>query len=313
MDIEYLLFLQQFREATGGVLDNLFMAVTHLGGSTVMIILALLIYCRDKKLGYYLIFNGLIGTLLNGFLKITFCVYRPWMRDLRVTPVAEALPGATGYSFPSGHACIATAVWGGLAYKERRRKWIAFGCAAVWILILFSRNYLGVHTPQDVIVSTMIGILMLWFTTKLEQVLEKNPQLDMVVAGVIFLAGIWLMIYASCKSYPLDMVDGKYLADPNEMVIDSFSAAGAAIGFAFGWLLERRKINFVMENSRKYKVVYFVAGLVSMLLVKKITKMVAFLLLADRYAEAIEMGVVVFWLIGMMPLLAQTLKKVTAC
>lgn len=108
------------------------------------------------------------------------------------------------------------------------------------------------------------------------------------------------------------MVDGKYLADPEVMVIDSFAAAGAAIGFAFGWLLERRKINFEMKDSTKYRVVYFVVSIISMLLVKEMTKKIAFLLLADRYAKAVEMGVVVFWLIGMMPLLANTVKKATA-
>ena len=92
MDIEYLLLLQNFREASSGVLDNFFMVVTSLGGSTAMILIAMLVYCMNKKLGSYLIFNGLMGSLLNGFLKISFCVYRPWMRDLRVVPVAKAMP-----------------------------------------------------------------------------------------------------------------------------------------------------------------------------------------------------------------------------
>ena len=61
------------------------------------------------------------------------------------------------------------------------------------------------------IVSTMVGMLLLWFTTKLEQALEKNPRLDAVVAGIIFATGLLLMIYASCKTYPLDMVDGSIL------------------------------------------------------------------------------------------------------
>ena len=129
---------------------------------------------------------------------------------------------------------------------------------------------------------------------------------------MIFATGLLLMLYASCKSYPLDMIDGQYLADPEVMVVDSFAAAGAAIGFAFGWLLERRKIHFEMKDSTKYRVLYFVASIISMLLVKELTKKIAFLFLADRYAKAVEMGVVVFWLIGMMPLLAKLLKKVTA-
>ena len=51
MDIEYLLLLQNFREASSGVLDNFFMVVTSLGGSTAMILIAMLVYCMNKKLG----------------------------------------------------------------------------------------------------------------------------------------------------------------------------------------------------------------------------------------------------------------------
>ena len=39
--------------------------------------------------------------LVNGFLKVTFCVYRPWIRDARVQPDGNAVTAATGYSFPA--------------------------------------------------------------------------------------------------------------------------------------------------------------------------------------------------------------------
>lgn len=241
MDIGYLLLLQRLREASGGALDGFFLAVTHLGGATAMILVTALVYwCIDKEAGEYLIFNALLGKVVNEAVKVTACVPRPWLLDSRVQPLAGAVPGATGYSFPSGHTTIAAALWGGLAVKYRRRKALAAGCIALWVLVAFSRNYVGVHTPQDVLVASALGAVMLWLSLKLEAMLRRAPQRDRWVSVCVLAAGGALMVYAACKPYPVFLVDGVPAADPAKLRIDAFSTAGAAMGFALGWLLERR-------------------------------------------------------------------------
>lgn len=117
------------------------------------------------------------------------CAYKPWIRDGRITPVESANSGASGYSFPSGHTAKAMAVWGGLAVHDfKRNKPIASFLLLIILAVGFSRNYLGVHTPQDVIVSLILGGFILYGTHYLLIWADKKRGRDWITAGCITLA-----------------------------------------------------------------------------------------------------------------------------
>jgi membrane-associated phospholipid phosphatase len=310
MDIEYLLLLQNLREASGGVLNGFFLAVTHLGGATAMILVMAAVYwCIDKSVGEYLLFNALIGKVLNEVIKITACVPRPWLRDSRVTPLAAAIDGATGYSFPSGHTTIAAAMWGGLAVKYRKRRALAVLFVVLWVLVAFSRNYVGVHTPQDVVVASLLGIGLLWLSLRLESWLVHHPERDLAVTGVILAAGFVLMLYAACKSYPVFEVNGVVAADPAQLRLDAFSTAGAAVGFGVGWLLERRVVGFSVEGSVLRRVVRFVVGIATVLVLYQTLGTVCELVLPAASAAALSMGILVFYLVAVYPWLFTKVER----
>ena len=128
MDIEYLLLLQNFRQATGDVLTPLMEAVTELAASPLLIGLVAFVYWAvNKPLGSFLMLNYTGSTLLNQTVKLGVCAYRPWVRDARVIPVASAIGDATGYSFPSGHSQSATAYYGSIAlWFGKKRRWVAW-------------------------------------------------------------------------------------------------------------------------------------------------------------------------------------------
>lgn len=118
---------------------------------------------RWRWIAYFAITSG-VGGLLNLQLKAWFARARP--------ELAEALRGAHGYSFPSGHAMGSTIVFGALAYLALRalRHWrwraaaLAFAGSMV-VAIAASRIYLGVHWISDVGAGIAAGAIWLTATT----------------------------------------------------------------------------------------------------------------------------------------------------
>lgn len=87
---------------------------------------------------------------------------RPFMQQtviLRVSPATASVMGNHS-SFPSGHAANAFMVAVLLAERFRRKRYCLYGMAA---LVAFSRIYLGVHYPSDVLMGCLLG----WSITSL--------------------------------------------------------------------------------------------------------------------------------------------------
>ena len=93
MDIEYLLYLQQFRETVGSILTPLMNAVTKLSAGFLPIAMMCMIYWAfDRKTGRKILAGLGGGLFINGFLKLTFCVYRPWIRFYPMVILKQQLP-----------------------------------------------------------------------------------------------------------------------------------------------------------------------------------------------------------------------------
>jgi undecaprenyl-diphosphatase len=125
--------------------------ITMLGSEWVMLPLGAVLVWRLATIGrrrqaILLATGGLGAELVSHLLKLAF--HRP--RPL----VFFGLAPAETYSFPSGHAFVATVFYGMLAEiliesSGRRGVWI--GAVLMALLIGFSRVYLGYHYPSDVL------------------------------------------------------------------------------------------------------------------------------------------------------------------
>lgn len=249
MDIDILLALQQFRNGAGSALSSFFSKMTFLGElNTALVIMAILYWCVSKEFGVYLMMGWSGNRVVNGLLKVTACAYRPWIRDARVIPDAGALATATGYSFPSGHSMNGATVFGGGMVRKDLPMLLRVLLGVIVVLIAFSRCYLGVHTPQDVLVGIVAGTLMLWLTGGLMRWLERHPDKDWVIACAGLAAAAAVAIFAAVKRYPEDLdAQGKLLVDGMKMANDTFKGTGWCAGFLIGWVLERRFVRFTTD------------------------------------------------------------------
>lgn len=152
-----LLFLQDV--ARRPWLDDFFTALTRLGdGGMIFLVLAVGLMCfpKTRRAGMAALAALAIGALCtNVVLKHLVARPRPWLDVAGLIPlVYEPDPN----SFPSGHTCAAFAFAGAMAGTLP----VAWGkalalCGAA--LMGFSRLYVGVHYPSDVLAGLLVGLL----------------------------------------------------------------------------------------------------------------------------------------------------------
>ena len=266
MDIEYLLLLQDFREATNNALSPLMNGASKFAIDVWPILMMCFIYwALDREGGRRILGGFSLALFFNGLLKLIFCVYRPWIRDDRVLPFGDSKVTATGYSFPSGHSTWSTSIFGGMGiWLWRRGKRIL--SAVFWAfvtLVLFSRNYLGAHTPQDVVVGFLSSLFAIWLIYKLEAWTDADRKRDLyvLVGGVVL--GIAAAIFYIYKPYPLDYAaDGTLIVDPSKMINDSFHGIGTLAGYSIGRFIERRGFDFENELEARTRIICAVVALV---------------------------------------------------
>jgi len=265
MDIDILLGLQQFRNAAGPGLAEFFTKMTFFGELSVTpVLLAIVYWCISKEYGAYLLVGWSGNRLLNGGLKITACAYRPWIRDPRVVPYGNAISTATGYSFPSGHSMNAATVFGGAAVRKDMPRLLRVLSVLFVALVAFSRIYLGVHTPQDILVGSLSGLLMMWIVLHVMRWVENHPDKDWLVAVIGVGLAVIIAVFAALKPYPRDFdAEGKLLVDGAKMANDTYKCVGWSAGILIGWILERRFVRFSTEISMVSRITRLIAGLLS--------------------------------------------------
>lgn len=139
-------------------LDFLMPKITALGNAGAIWILAaggLICTKKYRKQGIFLLIALFAGEVLgNIMMKHLFARPRPCTLDQSVQLL---ITRPMDYSFPSGHT-MASAVGATILTKTNRR----FGYVAIplAVLIAFSRLYLYVHFPGDILAGAVVGILI---------------------------------------------------------------------------------------------------------------------------------------------------------
>lgn len=236
--MDFLYFLEDLRNP---VLDAFFQTVTHLGSETLFLVAALVLFwCVDKRQGYYLLAVGFLGTVVNQFLKLWYRVPRPWVRDPGFTIVESAREGATGYSFPSGHSQTAVGSFGVLALCAKRN-WLRGVWIACAVLVPFSRMYLGVHTPADVLAGSACALVLVLVLRPV--VFSQKKWAFPALLAVMIGCGLGFLLFAEYGPFPGDM-DRENLAHG---VKNAYTLLGALLGFLLAYLADERKLHFPVK------------------------------------------------------------------
>ncbi|AFA49630.1 phosphatase PAP2 family protein [Acetobacterium woodii] len=155
MDLNLLVWIHQ--HLVVAQLNDFFVLITNLWGNGLLAVLLtlILIIKKETRLTGLIIAASLLFDLLIVNVMLKPLIARP--RPYTFYQIAMLLPEQKDFSFPSGHSSSVFAfVWAYFSTRKDLLRWLLLGFA---LLVSFSRLYLFVHYPSDVLAGIIIGIL----------------------------------------------------------------------------------------------------------------------------------------------------------
>ena len=297
--MDFLVFLQNIRMNSSIIFDKLFLLITIFGEIWLPTLICAIIYwCVDFRAGIYLLSLEGFNRFFAHFFKMIACVYRPWVLDSRIHPSELAVPFAKGYSFPSGHSAMSSAVFGGIAYLLRKNKLICISLICLVLLIGFSRLWLGVHSPQDVICGLLTGFILVFAINPIIKWAEKDSKRYMILLAIINILVLAALVYTYFfATYRMDYVNGTLLVNPQKLRYVTVVEFGYALGLINGCYLCARFCPFNPKDvSVKQRVIRGIIGAIGVvILLKFIFGYILMNIIRVRYALSVTflLGIII--------------------
>lgn len=210
--------------------------ITMLGEPVfVVLVFAFIYWCVDKEKGRFVAFSILLSLCINGALKDIFKLPRPIGEE---GIISHRVHTATGHSFPSGHTQSVSSLMFSAAFAFKKRFLWILG-TVMTVLVAFSRVYLGVHYPKDVLVGAVLGFFIPFICEKLYNRI-KNKNLLHITACAIFIPFFFFI----------------NLSD------DFIKSFALFLGFSFGAYLDDRFFKFKQSEEKSSKYISFLFGAV---------------------------------------------------
>lgn len=289
MDVIYnwgLDIIQAIQTIRSQTLDYVFLAITSMGSDIFyMLLLPLFYWCVDKRQSLRLFFLFMCSSWLNATTKDLLNQPRPYMLDESVKIGTTGGPG-----IPSGHAQSSIVFWGYLAMWAGKR-WFSIFSVAVIMLIGFSRLYLGVHFPTDLLGGWLLGLLILFpgysLTLKLEEHLSSLSTSTIVLIGTIIPTALSFILPT------------KY----------SVSPMGITAGLCLAIVLEKKYINFELSTRAGEAILRYCIGIAGLfgiylglkIVIPKDTWMYLPLIFVQYYLMGLWVGFAAPWIFNKLP------------
>lgn len=245
----------------------------------LVLLLATLYWLVDKRkarqLAWFVLFNG----VANGIMKSIVNMPRPFDKGV-VKPIR--IETATGSSFPSGHTQTATSFWSGSILILKTRASFILGSIMI-LLTAFSRLYLGVHWPMDVIGGIVFGLIFTYFAQLL---IDKEGTLTEKHVIICSFLCLGVLIF--------------------DVEADLYKTVAALWGFCLGGYLENKWIRFEVKGSRRNQLMKIIIGVIGILVIyvgiKKALPMV-------KVVNMVRYALVMIWIMAGAPYVFNRIKK----
>ncbi len=231
---DWELVLMEWLQAHIGTEGPLFWLLSNLSafGEQLLLVavMGFLYWGLNKEFGKYVGVNVLAANVWNPMIKNVAMRLRPYFASDKIRPLRPVDPdkdvmdvAAQGFSFPSGHSSNAVTLYGSLAAHEKKRKLLWVLAFLLPLLVGFSRVFVGVHYPTDVLCGWALGVLVVLLVPFLRRKL-KRWQFYLVLL--------------------LSTLPGFFYCVSN----DYYSSFGMLIGFLLAEPFEEKYVKF--ENTR---------------------------------------------------------------
>jgi len=232
--LEWIIALQQVH---GPIIDGFFRGITFMGEEMFYLLaIPLLVWSVDMALGARVGFAFLLSAYLNPVFKDIFQEPRPFFLDPSVK-----LSEADGSGMPSGHAQTSVMVWGVLAWQVGK-KWFWGIAIAFMLLIGFSRIFLGVHFPHQVLAGWTVGIVIL------AAYLLLDPRVEHWLAGLQLWKQLAVAFFIPVLMALISLSDS------------TVAATAVMAGFGCGLAVSRRYVPFSTSGHWWLRLLRYVIG-----------------------------------------------------
>jgi len=166
-------------------------------------------------------------------------------------------------------------------------------------LVGFSRMYLGVHTPADVLTSAAITVALMLFIKWFWMDSPQQAKRLIYLIGSIFLLAAVLMVLSILLNRS-GLIDAGYIRDAAKV-------AGSGLGFAAGMLLEKKRIDQPIAKRKILGHILRVAlGLAGVVAIQEITRLFPREMIVPTLCGYF---LLTLWAVGVYPLLIDRMDR----
>ena len=274
--LEILKYIQAF---SNPILDSFFEIVTMLGEDLFFIlVIAIFYWCFNKTFGYKLAFIYLTSIAVNTIIKEIVKFPRPIGYEGIKSRRVET---AGGYSFPSGHTQKSTTLFTTLMI-EFKKKWLYLLGVLGILLVGFSRMYLGVHWPTDVIGGLIIGIL--WTIIVNKMFTWSKDKDNPMLLGVLVIPMLIGLLFFKTDAY--------------------YKTVGTLVALWIGYIIEDKYINYVTKAIWWKQIMKLVIGFLGLIIIKVYSKK---LLPLNIYSDLLRYTLMGIWMTVISPIIYRVL------